>query len=361
MAKIVLSAKAKKAIADSTGLVYLAADIEQMDVSEGQKVANLLEYYCNDATDVPAMQAVLEDTKTNNEGFDYVWPDEDTKPEPEETVSTYKFVVGGPATAVEGSEIVMPITLQTDVLGDKGIDAILAKSVIVSAPEDGHCTMKATDSASTEHTFTDEAEWGPVEGFNLPAQYEATTDWHVTYSKPGTYVTKMSLVYAATKEEIMSIQHTVEVTAAEPVKPDVSTYTIETVVPESIVAGTAVTVNSTLKTLVEGNAGVDGVQIKYAVTSAPEDGHVTFKATDSQGQPWEFTDEGVWGPAEGFNLPAQYEVTTPFKLPFSAAGDYTVDISVVKVADSSVVVTASSSATVTAAAAKKTTRKAAAK
>ena len=43
-------------------------------------------------------------------------------------------------------------------------------------------TFTATDTADDEYTFINEGFWGPAAGFNLPADYSATTDW--TLNRP---------------------------------------------------------------------------------------------------------------------------------------------------------------------------------
>ena len=38
--------------------------------------------------------------------------------------------------------------------------------------------------------------WGPPEGFNMPADYEAITPWTITFSEPGIYKSFNKLVDA---------------------------------------------------------------------------------------------------------------------------------------------------------------------
>jgi hypothetical protein len=44
------------------------------------------------------------------------------------------------------------------------------------------------------HTFTNSGTWGPPEGFPLPAEYLATTDWTLNFSARGDYTITFRLV-----------------------------------------------------------------------------------------------------------------------------------------------------------------------
>ena len=57
----------------------------------------------------------------------------------------------------------------------------------ILADEAATVTYKATDSLGQEHTYVNSGTWGPPEGFNMPADYEAITPWTITFSEPGIY------------------------------------------------------------------------------------------------------------------------------------------------------------------------------
>ncbi|MDD2497244.1 MAG: Ig-like domain-containing protein [Desulfitobacteriaceae bacterium] len=106
----------------------------------------------------------------------------------------------------------------------------------------------------------------------------------------------------------------------------VSTYDFSYLVPDEIVAGTEIAVLVTFATVDEGDIGYEGVRFKF-VAEGP--GDVTFKAVDSNDVEHTFINEGYWGPAEGFDLPATYTATTDWALVFSEAGDYTITFSLI--------------------------------
>ncbi|NLW37060.1 MAG: hypothetical protein GXY90_00605, partial [Peptococcaceae bacterium] len=100
----------------------------------------------------------------------------------EEVASTYKFSYQVPADVVAGSEVEVPVTFATDVKGDYGYDGVRFK---YAAQGPGTVTFKAVDSNGVEHTFTNEGYWGPAGGFNLPAEYSATTEWKLVFGAAG--------------------------------------------------------------------------------------------------------------------------------------------------------------------------------
>jgi len=116
--------------------------------------------------------------------------------------STYQFVYDVPQHIVACEETTMPVTFQTDVLGFCGHDGVRYK---FWADGPGDVTFKATDPEQVEHTFVNSGYWGPETGFDLPADYTATTDWSLHFSKPGGYNITFSLVDAATDEVIADL------------------------------------------------------------------------------------------------------------------------------------------------------------
>jgi kynureninase len=89
----------------------------------------------------------------------------------------------------------MPVTFQTGVLGFCGYDGVRYK---IYADGPGDVTFNATDSEEVEHTFVNSGYWGPSAGFNLTADYTATTAWTLCFSRPGEYTITFSLIDAAT-------------------------------------------------------------------------------------------------------------------------------------------------------------------
>jgi len=72
-------------------------------------------------------------------------------------------------------------------------------------------TFKAKDSEGMEHSFVNEGYWGPEGGFDIPAEYEATTEWKLVFSKAGNYTITFSLIDADTEQVIADITDTVEI------------------------------------------------------------------------------------------------------------------------------------------------------
>jgi parallel beta-helix repeat protein len=123
--------------------------------------------------------------------------------------STYKFSYELPDVIVAREETVVPVTFETDVLAQVGYDGIRFK---FSATGPGNAIFKATDSTNTTYTFANWGYWGPPTGFNLTADYSATTDWSLNFSEPGEYEILFSLVNADTDEVVAGIEGSQEIT-----------------------------------------------------------------------------------------------------------------------------------------------------
>ncbi len=95
--------------------------------------------------------------------------------------------------------------------------------------------------------------------------------------------------------------------------------------PDNIFAGIDAEVSVTFK-LDEESESYENVRFYF---KAEGDGDVTFTAEDSEGTEHTFTNEGYWGPSDGFDLGAEYESTTVWTLTFSAAGNYDITFSLI--------------------------------
>jgi hypothetical protein len=225
--------------------------------------------------------------------------------------STYAFNYDMPELILEAEDSLVPVTFATDVLGELGYDGVRFKFFKVDGP--GDVTFTATDSAGDTYTFTNTGYWGPPSGFELPADYAATTDWTLNFSEIGEYEITFQLIYADTEEVI-----------TEDSQPGImverhSTYTFDYTAPAMIIATEEIEVPVNFATDVLGTIGYDGVRFKF-FSDTPG---VTFEATDGTGT-HTFVDEGYWGPAEGFDLPEAYDETTDWNLTFDGADDYTI-------------------------------------
>jgi parallel beta-helix repeat protein len=117
--------------------------------------------------------------------------------------STYVFDYEVPDVIVALDEIVVPVTFETDVLGDIGYVGVRFK---FSATGPGDVIFKATDSEEHEYTFVNEGYWGPPAGFYLAAEYSASTDWSLNFSEPGEYTITFALIEAPDGEVIAGIE-----------------------------------------------------------------------------------------------------------------------------------------------------------
>jgi hypothetical protein len=124
--------------------------------------------------------------------------------------STYHFVYDIPDHIVACEEMEIPVTFQTDMSGFCGYDDVRFK---FAADGPGDVTFKATDSEDQEHTFVNSGYWGPLAGFDLPADYDETTVWTLHFSKAGEYTITFSLIDADTEEVVAGLTGTEIVTA----------------------------------------------------------------------------------------------------------------------------------------------------
>jgi hypothetical protein len=243
----------------------------------------------------------------------------------EEVASTYKFSYQVPADVVAGSEVVVPVTFATYEEGDFGYDGVRFKFE-AQGPEGATVTFKAVDSEGVEHTFTNQGYWGPAGGFDLPADYSATTDWTLVFSAAGQYTITFSLIDAVTEDVVAGITDTATVEVAP--APVASTYKFSYEVPAEVIAGRAYTVPVSIEPETVGDFGYNRVRFDVAVTT-PEGATLQLLATDTNGVEHDVAQIGYWGPENGFPIAADYSATTDFTAIFSDAGEYTITFSLV--------------------------------
>jgi len=123
--------------------------------------------------------------------------------------STYEFVYDVPDVIVACEDTEIPVTFQTDELGVVGYYGVRFK---FNATGPGDVIFKATDSEEFEHTFVNSGFWGPLAGFNLTADYSATTDWSLNFSEPGEYNITFSLIEAPDGDVVAGIEGSEDVT-----------------------------------------------------------------------------------------------------------------------------------------------------
>lgn len=127
--------------------------------------------------------------------------------------STYEFVSGGPASAEVNTDYVSTSTFKTSVLGNCGYEKVLFH-LSTEGPAGSKLTFKATDSLGTPREFVNEGYWGPEDGFALPAEYDASTEWTMNADTVGVYAVTTNLVDLETGKVVSTITTQTEITAA---------------------------------------------------------------------------------------------------------------------------------------------------
>lgn len=212
----------KKQIAEATGLTYLADNLEKLDATtEGQKVADMLRYYCPTAENLAIVnEQTLPAVKESNPEFTY---DEDKPVVPVETVTL--TIKATPADAI----VKIDNAIATSAKVEKN------KPVSYEVSKDGYKTVSETVTLTEDKTIEVilEAEIEPVEKVTLtiepiPAdaivklndieqtaiEVDKGTAVKIEVSKEG-YKTQLNEAYKVNKTETL----TVELVAEEPEKP----------------------------------------------------------------------------------------------------------------------------------------------
>lgn len=115
-----------------------------------------------------------------------------------------------------------------------------------------------------------------------------------------------------------------------------SVFVIEANAPQQITVNQETNVDVTLKADEVRELGYDSVLIRVDVTNKD---NLVLKATDTQGQEWDVSQVGYWGPPTGFAISNDYDVTTTFKATAKEAGAYTVTLRLVDLENEEAVLT----------------------
>jgi|GEM_PF-2180842 len=224
--------------------------------------------------------------------------------------STYEFRFDVPDNIMPGKDTVVPVTFETLTLGEEGYNDVRFEIVNTVAPGGGAVTFKAKDSYNRTISFTNYGIFIPSDNFTLPAQYDATTNWTLNFSKSGTYVINFK---AYDENHYKIAEGSQQITVAD------GSFTCT--YPEEIVAGEEITANVSFVT----DQDYENVHFAFAKTAGT--GNVLFKAQDSNDTWHTFVNSGTWG--DDFDINAPYNVTTPWKITFSEAGSYTIKFKLV--------------------------------
>ena len=149
----------------------------------------------------------------------------------------------------------------------------------------------------------------------------------LTFSEAGTYyIFAYARCSVDDRTGVMNWEEFLEVNISAEPAPETSTYKFSYAIPTNIVEGEEIAITVTFGTVIEGDHGYENVRFAFAANGP---GEVIFKATDSTGVEQEFINEGHWGPSEGFDLPADYNEYTLWRLVFDKAGTYTIIFSLI--------------------------------
>ena len=245
--------------------------------------------------------------------------------------SVYKITADFDGKLKTGVEKAINITLAPVSVSTKGYNKCQFAFDSIR-PEGAKMTFKATDSLSQEITFENSGVWGPEEGFPVGPDYSATTEFKITVDKPGQYAVVVKLQDKELGVEVCSAVFNAEATDLVP-----SVYKISSdAESQKFVAGQETTTNVNIQSIQVGDKGYDKVRF-YFTSERPAEAKVTFKATDTNHEEFTFENGGVWGPPGGFPLPAEYDVTEPFKVTPSAEGHYKVSVQLKNETDASVI------------------------
>ena len=216
----------KKQIAEAAGLTYLADNLEKMDgTTEGQKVADMLRYYCPTAENLAIVdEQTLPAVKESNPEFVY---DEDKPIVPVEKVTL--TIKATPADAIV--KIDNAIATSAEVEKNKPVSYEVSKTGYITKSD----TVTLTEDKTIEVTL--EEELVPVEKVTLtiePIPADATvklndieqtaievdkgTTVKIEVSKEG-YKTQLNEAYKVNKTETLTVELAAE-ESEKPAKPE---------------------------------------------------------------------------------------------------------------------------------------------
>ena len=181
--------------------------------------------------------------------------------------SIYEFDYDLPENLLADKDIEVGVTFQTKAKGLKGYDDVrfnIDSECLGTTDQknDGQVTLSAKDSQGNAVIIINGGIWGPEEGFDLPAEYEATTDWTLNFSKEGTY--KITFELIDKHGDIIN-----ETAKSVTVKVVDSIFSVK--VPKKAVEGKAVDLAVTLETQQDYD---NDVSLEYVVEGP---GEVNFK------------------------------------------------------------------------------------
>ncbi|NLY71764.1 MAG: leucine-rich repeat domain-containing protein, partial [Clostridiales bacterium] len=237
------------------------------------------------------------------------------------------------------------LTLETEIEGKNGYGSVRIKPV--EAGENIQFWAKDEDGGGNWYNINISG-WGDPSGFELPAQYTATTHIYILSNKVGTYDLTVQLVKVGNNEVIAQVEGTIRIRDKER-----SEYGFEIEDADQVfVAGELLDSSG----IIAGEDGVDttgltpvkvtlkAIQIKELgyeqVRVLPPDVTQT-EGSGGQLQFWAYSeDDGLWfdaavhGWGDGFELTPDYKKTTEVYVFADAAGTYEVTFKLVEWSES---------------------------
>lgn len=123
--------------------------------------------------------------------------------EPLPQKSEYAFYANVKDDLIQNLPVLVDVTLETTYIGENGLNRVNILFGSSSKPLDSHISFSAIDSLGVKHEFVDQGYWGPPQGFDLPAEYSATTEWTLVFSNPGDYDIYYKLIDVASGRTIV--------------------------------------------------------------------------------------------------------------------------------------------------------------
>ncbi len=280
------------------------------------------------------------------------------------TNTDQEFIAGDllEGTVIEGENGVdttdltpVGVTLKATTVNELGYANVKVLAPAVTGVEAG--TLQFWAYSADDGKWFDAAVHGWGSGFPIAADYDVTTPIYVFADTAGTYEVTFKLVDLDNESAVIAEKtETITVVAA---LPEQSTYKLTpTGLAESYTAGNLIDVtgkiqaeiNAAVEAAIEGIAPVQVTlatdvlgQTGYdAVRIAPvgAEGSIQLWAKDTSNN-WYNINVTGWGDVNGFELPANYDVTTDIYVLSNAAGDYILNIKLVDVSDNAVIAKAS--------------------
>jgi len=253
-----------------------------------------------------------------------------TPSKPQKSVYDFTFDANN---IVAGQTKITPVTLKATTVKDLGYSNAIIKVEITSKPTDASTvSLIAQDTNGNSFDIAQIGFWGPTGGFSISKDYNVPTELTATFSNVGNYVIKLSLLDVSTNTVITS--KNITVTVNEPVHSDYG-FIFDA---SNVIAGVEKLAPVTLKATTVNDLNYTNALIKVEITSKPTDNStVSLIAQDTNGNSFDVAQIGYWGPAGGFPLSKDYNVSTDFRATFSNAGNYVIRLSLLDVSANTVI------------------------